>query len=243
MYREPCFDPTAEAIREARSRNPRQTTRAELAAALTELGVMPGMQIAVHSSLASLGEFEDGAGGVCRCLMDVLTERGSLLMPGLCRYPGSGEDYCYNAAETPVQVGAIPEHFRKMPGVVRSWDPTHSFCAWGRDKEYFVKEHHRVPTMHRESPLGRLERAGGYCLMIGCKRAVTFMHVVEMSRQVPCLGARTEAYPGVLPDGRRVNLRGWSWRAVPCRADDFDAMYRTMQEKDTLAEKTTPSKV
>ena len=27
MYREPCFDPTAEAIREARSRNPRQTTR------------------------------------------------------------------------------------------------------------------------------------------------------------------------------------------------------------------------
>lgn len=236
MYREPCFDPSREEIRDARERNPRQTSCAELAAALAKLGVKPGMQVVVHSSLASLGEFEGGAGGVCNGLMKCLTGSGSLLMPGLTRYPGSGEEYCYDVLNTPVGVGAIPEYFRKMPGVVRSWDPTHSFCAWGRDKEYFVREHHRVPTMHRESPLGRLEQAGGYCLMIGCKKTVTFMHVVEMSRRVPCLGARTEAYCGVLPDGRRVDLRGWSWRATPCRADDFDIMYQYMREQDTLAE-------
>ena len=236
MYREPCFDLSREEISKARLRYPRSTSRAELNAVLKKLGIRPGMQIAVHSSLASLGDFEGGAQGVCRELMELITDQGTLMMPALVKYPASGEEYCYEVLKSPVKVGAIPENFRQMPGVVRSWDPTHSFCVWGRDKEYFVRDHHLVPTMHRRSPLGLLELAGGYCLMIGCKLTVTFMHVVEMSRRVPCLGARTEAYPAILPDGRRVNLRGWSWRSTPCRADDFDMMYQYMQEKDTLAE-------
>lgn len=236
MYREQCFDLSREEIKAARRQDPRQTGREELLEVLTRLGVRPGMQIVVHSSLASLGEFEGGAENVCRTLMDLVTEEGTLLMPALVQYPASGADYCYRVQETPAGVGKIPETFRQMPGVVRSWDPTHSFCAWGRDKDFFVREHHKTGSMHDESPLGRLEKAGGWCLMLGCKQTVTFMHVVETTCQAPCLGTRTEVYPAILPDGRRVTLRGWGWRDKPCRADDFDAIYRYMQEKDILAE-------
>ena len=119
-------------------------------------------------------------------------------MPGLSGYPADGVDCCYNPETAPVKVGKIPDTFRQLPGVVRSWDPTHSFCAWGRDKEYFVRNHHKLPTMDKYSPLGLLEQAGGYCLMIGCCTAVTFMHVVETSCGAHCLGQRAEEYTGII---------------------------------------------
>jgi len=231
-----CYDLSPAELREAYSREPRFTTQKEFAEVLRELGIAPGIRLMVHSSLRSLGEFEGGAEGLCRTLQELVTEDGTLLMPGLSGYPRSGEPYCFDPEASRVAVGIVPDTFRKLPGVVRSWNPTHSICAWGRDKERFVRRHHLVPTMDPESPLGLLEQAGGHCLMIGCYTKVTFMHVVEMSCSAPCLGLRTEEYDGLL-HGKPVRLRTWSWRNGECRALDSDRIFDYMRARGTVAER------
>ena len=230
-----CYDWSNAEIRAAYQKEPRFTSAAEFEKVLRELGVFEGIQINVHSSLSSLGEFEGGAENLCRVLQKIVTEKGTLMMPGLSGYPPDGVDCCYDPETTQVRVGKVPDTFRQLPGVVRSWDPTHSFCAWGRDKEYFVRNHHKLPTMDKDSPLGLLEQAGGYCLMIGCRASVTFMHVVETSFGAHCLGQRAEEYTGTLL-GKKVKLRGWNWRAGICPALIHDRIYGFMREKQTVRE-------
>jgi len=230
------YDLNRKEIREANEKEPITTTPEQFAEALRTLGVFPGIRLVVHTSLASLGHFEGGPEAYCRTLMDCVTEEGTLLLPGLTRYPKDGEEHLYVPAESPSGVGAAPEAFRKMPGVVRSWDPTHSFCVWGKEKERFVREHHLLPTMDRDSPLGLLEQSGGFCLTVGCHDAVTFMHVVETACHAPCLGARTEEYAAGLPGAGRVTLRGWGWRKGPCRALRHQEIWDFMRSQGTLRE-------
>ena len=231
-----CYDLTRAQIKDANRVNPVVTTRAELEEALRSLGVRAGVKMVVHTSLGSLGTFEGGAENYCRLLCELVTAEGLLMMPGLVRYPKDGEEYHFDPRTTPVGVGKAPETFRQMPGVWRSLDPTHSFCAWGKNAPDYLRNHHQYPTMHRESPLARLEAAGGCALMVGCREAVTFMHVVETACGGQCLGSRTEQYPATLPDGREVILRGWGWRNGPCRALRHDEIFDDMREKGTLAE-------
>ena len=230
-----CYDWSNAEIRAAYQKEPRFTSAAEFEKVLRELGLFEGIQINVHSALSTLGEFEGGAENLCRVLQKIVTEKGPLMMPGLSGYPPDGVDCCYNPVTSQVKVGKVPDTFRQLPGVVRSWDPTHSFCAWGRDKEYFVRNHHKLPTMDKDSPLGLLEQAGGYCLMIGCRASVTFMHVVETSFGAHCLGQRAEEYTGTLL-GKKVKLRGWNWRAGICPALIHDRIYGFMREKQTVRE-------
>ena len=230
-----CYDWDNAQIKEAYRKEPRLTTAREFENVLRELGLHEGIQIDVHSSLSSLGTLEGGAEGFCKVLQKIVTEKGTLMMPGLSKYPGDGEEYCYDPETTPVRVGIVPDTFRQLPGVVRSWDPTHSFCVWGRDKEYFVRRHHQVSTMDAESPLGLLEKAGGYCLMVGCRTSVTFMHVVETSTGAHCLGQRAEEYPAII-HGKKVKLRGWNWRGGVCQALIHDKIYGFMREQNVLRE-------
>lgn len=164
-----------------------------------------------------------GAQTVIDALMDVITPKGTILMPsfnhGLILEKGwSGY---YHPDETPTINGAIPETFRKMPGVFRSLDPTHPVAAWGANAERYTANHHRTLTMGLDSPIGKLFQDGGYGLLMGVGfEANTFHHVVETSTGASCLGARTEAYPVVLPTGRQVIGRTWGWRQKPCPLTD-----------------------
>jgi aminoglycoside 3-N-acetyltransferase len=181
------------------------------------------MGLMVHSSLSSFGHVEGGAAAVIHALMAVLTPAGTLMMPSFnhgAPFEPSGPGY-FHPAETPTTNGAIPDRFWRMPGVARSLNPTHAFAAWGRDGQSYTANHHRTLTMGPESPLGQLLRDDGYCLLLGVGyTSNTFHHVVEMSTGAPCLGLRTEAYPVVLPGGRRVTGRTWSWRGGSCPFTD-----------------------
>ncbi|MCQ2380532.1 MAG: DUF4910 domain-containing protein [Victivallaceae bacterium] len=212
------------------------TTTPEMAReVLLKLGLEQGMKVVVHSAFSSLGEFEGGAGGFCDLLEDILTPDGTLMMPALSRYPDDGEEILFDPETTPTRTGVLSEVFRTRPGVVRSLDPTHSFAVWGSGKLDYVRDHHLYPSLHARSPLGRLEAAGGYCLILSCSAAVTFMHVVETGVGAPCLGSRTEEYDAVV-DGRRVRLRGWGWRGGTCRAFDPRKIYDFMRKEGSLRE-------
>ena len=230
-----CCDFSNEEIRKANQEDPVFTSRADLENAFAELGIRAGMQIVVHTAFSSLGHVDGGPETLCSLLQQLITEKGTILVPCFVRYPKDGEDFVFDPSSTPAGVGVVPEFFRKLPGVVRSWDPTHSFCVWGKDKEDFVRNHHKVPTMHPSSPLGILEENDGFVLLIGCHTAVTFMHVVETSCGAICLGQRSEEYPAII-GGKKVKLRAWNWRKGLCRALRHGEIYDFMRSQNTLSE-------
>jgi aminoglycoside 3-N-acetyltransferase len=206
-------------------------THNDITAGLRGLGLRAGAGVVVHSSLKSFGRVEGGAATVIAALMEVLTPKGTLLMPSFNHNaivePG-GAGY-YDPLQTPTSNGAIPDLFWRMPGVARSLDPTHAVAAWGRNALAYTAGHHHTLTMGPGSPLGLLHADGGYGLLLGVDyTSNTFHHVVEMSRNAPCLGQRTEAYPVQLPDGRRVLGRTWGWRAQNCPLDDEARYAQTM---------------
>lgn len=210
-------------------------TRADIAAGLRALGVHAGMGLMVHSSLRSFGRVDGGAASVVSALMDVLTPDGTLLMPtfnhGEPFEPGGAG--VFDPRHTRTLNGAIPDYYWRLPGVLRSLDPTHPFAAWGRHAQRYVANHHRTLTMGPHSPLGLLHADGGYVLLLGVwYGSNTFHHVVEMSGGAPCLGRRTEAYP-VQPtdDGRLIIGRTWGWRERACPITDRHRYGARMAER------------
>ena len=109
------------------------TTRIEMEELLRGLGIGAGTRLVVHSAFHSVGYFDGGPENFCRMLCDLVSSEGLVMMPGLVRYPADGQEFTYNPLTTPTNTGILPESFRKMPGVLRSLDPTHSFCAWGKN--------------------------------------------------------------------------------------------------------------
>ena len=212
-------------------------THAELKQTLSGLGVRAGMRLIVHSAFSSFhDEVEGGPEGFCRALMEILTPEGTLLMPTFTFKVYSGKVKPFDHLNTPSDTGIVTEVFRKMPGVYRSADPCHSTAAWGKDAWWYVKDHHKVPTVSAECPIGRLEQRGGYVMTVSCENAVTFMHIVEQTNHVPCLGDRTEEYPGLLADGREVRLRTWGWRDGTCPALDTPAIFDAMRAAGEISE-------
>lgn len=207
-------------------------TQADILAALRDLGVAPGVGLMVHSSLKSFGYVEGGAAAVIAALMEAVTPAGTLLLPtfnhGVPFEPG-GPGY-FHPQETPTTNGAIPDAFWRLPGVYRSLNPTHPFAAWGKNARRYTEFHHRTLTMGPDSPLGLLQADDGLCLLMGVDYTKnTFHHAVEMALDVPCLGPRSEAYPVVLPDGRRVMGRTWGWREKFCPFTDENRYHDRME--------------
>ena len=214
--------------------SPATVTKNDILSGLGALGLGPGAGVIVHSSLKSFGFVEDGPQTVIEALMETLTPDGTLLMPSFnhdlpFREGGPG---VYDPTQTPTINGAIPDHFWRMPGVLRSLDPTHPVAAWGRNARRYTDFHHRTLTMGPESPLGLLCAEDGVALLLGVGYwANTFHHVVEMSTGAPCLGRRTEAYPVRLPDGRLVEGRTWGWREDDCPINDHVLYAEEMAER------------
>ena len=196
-----------------------EVTQADISQGLRELGLTAGDGVMVHSSLRSFGRVAGGARAVVEALCEVLTPDGTLLMPSFNHGElfKAGQPGYFSPVESRTTNGAIPDLFWRLPNVYRSLNPTHSFAAWGMRAHEYTEWHHRTLTTGADSPLGRLWRDGGYGLLLGVSyRANTFHHVTEILMNAPCLGKRTEAYPIVLPDGRRVESRTWGWRERGC---------------------------
>ena len=104
-----------------------QNTIERIASDLEALGIQSGDIVLVHSSLKSLGHVKGGPETVIQGLLQAIGDDGTLLMPALSY--GQEPHHTHSARETPSNVGAIPEHFRKREGSLRSIHPTHSVVA------------------------------------------------------------------------------------------------------------------
>lgn len=153
---------------------------------LKNLGLKEGMTIIVHSSLSSLGWVCGGAVSVIQALMDVVTMSGNIIMPTQSsnysdpKYWGNppvpkewwegirDNMPAYEEEITPsIGVGVVCEVFRNYPEVKRSSHPQVSFAAWGKDRDYILKNQPLNYALGENSPLEKIYKLDGHVLLIG----------------------------------------------------------------------------
>lgn len=178
-------------------------TRESIANDLKKVGLKEGMVVLVHSSLKSIGWTCGGEISVIQALMDVITEKGTIIMPtqspeysdpelwGNPPVPKSWVNTikekmpAYDPDITPTRgMGRIVESFRKFPNVIRSSHPTCSFGAWGKYAKEIIENHSLDYSLGEKSPLARIYDLDGYVLLLGVKYdSNTSYHLSEYRSQ------------------------------------------------------------
>jgi aminoglycoside 3-N-acetyltransferase len=208
-----------------------------LRAEILDLGLRPGMVVLIHSSLSALGWVSGGPVAVILALELALGDAGTLVMPTFSgdlsdpahwQYPPVPEAWwavirdtmpAYDPDATPTRgMGAIPETFRRMRGVLRSDHPPTSFAARGPLAGAITADHALDYGMGDASPLARLYALGAWVLLLGVGHANnTSLHLAEYRAAYP---AKREVSCGspVMVGGRRKWL---SIRDINYDDDDF----------------------
>jgi len=158
----------------------------EVAQALRSLGIRPGDDVLVHSSLRALGVVQGGADAVVRGLAEVIGAGGTLLVPA---YPLSSTmlehlqagGIALDCRHSPSQMGKISETVRLRPGSRRSLHPTHSVAAHGPRADAYCAGHEAsVTPCGPGSPFIQLIRNQGWIVALGSGIGkITSYHVLE----------------------------------------------------------------
>jgi len=172
---------------------------------------LEGGQVVVHSSLSAFGRVDGGAVGLCQALCRLVGEGGTILMPAftytetlLPLGPPRGRPVSYHL-DLPVsrEIGAVAEAFRRLPGVVRSSHPTHSFAAWGRQARDVLSTQRDNNLL---GPLKKINLMQGHVLLLGTAlHSATIIHLAEERLEMPYLERRTAV---------RINTSGHEERVV-----------------------------
>jgi aminoglycoside 3-N-acetyltransferase len=160
------------------------------------LGLRQGDTVLMHSSFKSLGPIEGGINTLISALLDMLTDRGTLIVPTLSYAYVPVENPMFDVRKTHSCIGAVPEFFRQLPGVYRSLSPTHSAAALGRLARDVTQGQLLDETpVGPNSPFKRLAEAGGKLFFLGCGLGPnTSIHGVEELVEAPYL-----FLPGLFP--------------------------------------------
>jgi len=149
------------------------------------LGVTPGMDMVVHSSLKSLGHVDGGADTVIDALLDTVGPKGTILMPVMTF------STVFNADTSTSETGLIGETMRKRPNAIRSLSPTHSTTGIGPKAKSLLDGHDaEIPYGPNGfgSPLDKLAKGGGYVMLLGVSHVSnTTSHLILYHADIPFL--------------------------------------------------------
>lgn len=163
----------------------RRTTRQEITAHLAALGVQPGMNVVVHSSLLAFGDVEGQTMTFIEELQRAVGENGTIAVPTFTLQLTA--DDIFDPATTPSRTSALSEAIRMLPGARRSPCPMHSYAAIGRDAD-IVLDAARDTSFGPGSCLEKFLDAGFHWMFLGCGsrgEACTLTHHTEALLGVP----------------------------------------------------------
>jgi aminoglycoside 3-N-acetyltransferase len=165
----------------------------------SSLGINPGDEVIVHSSLKSMGWIAGGAQAVVEALMETITTQGTIVIPAQSAdnsepsywmMPAVPEEWnepirqsitAFDPHLTHLRgMGKIAECFHRHPETTRSNHPTHSFMAWGKNSNEWMSEHPLDDSFGLGSPLGKMIDTDVKILMIGVGYdSCTALHLAE----------------------------------------------------------------
>ncbi|WP_238652686.1 AAC(3) family N-acetyltransferase [Paenibacillus piscarius] len=186
-------------------------THSSLLKQMESMGIDRTGTLLVHSSFKSIGEVDGGAETVLDALSDYMKE-GLLVLPTHTWSYIDAQNPRFSVMESPSCIGILPELFRRRPGVIRSWHPTHSVAALGADAASFTAGDECWDTpCARGSVYGKLLDREAQIMLLGVDlRRNTFIHGIEEWVDIP--GRMTDGHEAlytVTPGGEEL--------AVPSR--------------------------
>ena len=204
------------------------------------LGVKPGANIIMHSSLSKIGWTVGGPVSVIRALMQTLTPEGTLVMPTFSSdnsepskwenppVPESWWDTireempAFNPKITPTRaMGTIVDTFRNWPNVLRSNHPMSSFAAWGKHAKFITENHELIGHLGEGSPISRLYELNGQILLVGVSHENnSSIHLAEYRSDFP--GKKYYKTGSAMLIN---NQRKWvEWEELDVDSDDFEQL-------------------
>jgi len=202
------------------------------------LGVEEGSIIIMHSSLSKLGWTVGGPISVIQAMMEVLTKKGTLIMPTFTggnsepsrwENPPVPESWweiirqtspAFDPLISPTRgMGIIVETFRRFPGVIRSNHPLSSFVAWGKYAKMITKDHKLEYDLGERSPLAKIYDLEGQILLLGVSHSNnSSLHLAENRSNY--YGKRYQSQgSSIVENGRRK----WVvWEELDLNSDDFE---------------------
>lgn len=188
-------------------------TRRQLVDDLKLLGLSPGADVIVHSSLTAVGHVIGGAGAVVDALLRVIGKEGTLLMPSFNHRGAS----LYNPQTTPTANGAIPDAMWRRKDAVRSMHPTHPVAAIGKRAGFYTEGHLEAGIWGADSPIGKLVHGQGYILALGVTHNTsTAFHVAELDVPCGCIDPSGNRDRVLMADGSIREVPGLAFRESEC---------------------------
>jgi aminoglycoside N3'-acetyltransferase len=184
-----------------------------------------GQDVVVHGTPAVFGLTADDAAQVCEALIESVGGRGTVLVPTFTH-----RDTLLGEAPSPVpfyanlpvsdENGVLGEAFRRLPGVVRSNHPSHSFAAHGQKADLVLS------TQRDNNPLGPIKKLNvmrGQALLLGTTlRSCTALHIAEEAAAPAFLARKT---------AMRINAAGHRERVVLEQVPGCSVAFDRLEER------------
>ena len=142
--------------------------------------------IIIHSSTSNIGKIEGGGIAITDLIVSKIDlSKNTLLAPAL-PFLGSVKDYIESLTSFDLQnaknaMGNISNMIMKKEGCQRSFHPTHSVIALGKNAKFYAENHETCKTPFAEqSPYYKITKNNGKILMFGVNlNSITNFHVYE----------------------------------------------------------------
>jgi len=158
----------------------------EIARGLRETGLKSGDVVLVHSAMRTFGYIDGGAETVVAALLDVLGERGTLVVPTFTFAHTAEQDPIIDPATDPSEMGIITETVRLRPDALRSVAFKHSFAAVGRRARVITQVDPALSPFDLRSAFGVMLALNTQVLLLGMTyRSSTSHHFAECVCDVP----------------------------------------------------------
>jgi aminoglycoside 3-N-acetyltransferase len=151
---------------------------------IRKLNLKENCDVLVHSSYDALIYWNLSPKQIIKIILEVIGDGGTLIMPSFSSTNSKefiDSNRPFDVLKTPTQMGLINEVFRKMPSVIRSFDPLKSFAAFGPKASYYTNTHHLSKYSYdKESPLFKLSENNGIIIGLGVPvHNLTIVHTIE----------------------------------------------------------------
>ncbi|MBI9098898.1 MAG: AAC(3) family N-acetyltransferase [Spirochaetaceae bacterium] len=181
-------------------------TREDLIKDIKNIGIKHTDTLLVHSSMKALGEVDGGGETVIDAFIEYMKD-GLLIFPTHSWETVNKENTLFDPLTEPSCIGILSNLFLKRPGVIRSWHPTHSVAALGKEaEEYTAGEEKTNTACPRSGCWGRLYERKAKILFLGCSTSKnTYIHGVEEWNNIANrLDDTLQEYKIRKPDGKII---------------------------------------